>query len=512
MPKRLWIALCLFVSLTSFAQSPRESATEKSCARAREVLDAGIKAMGGLDALKAINNISREMAGVRTDEGQGLRPVRRRGDYYRNGEAPVVNHPKIKHVHDLRGQRLSDSLDDVIFGGQPLRIRNILTRDSAISIDYNLGTMEVRQLPNAAMARVNRSMRYPEILLPMARDRVETLRYLGESQYEGQKQWVISFAHQNGAQISLFFNAQTGLLTKSEILSDHPVLGDTADEIVYDDWRPVGKLTLPFRYINKVGGVMLQDLRAESITIDAKLDESLFVAPEGLAKVERTPPARKAVKLGEDVYLAPGEYNSVFVVFNDYVLALEAGSDNQTSANLIAQIKETAPGKPIRYLVSTHFHFDHISGARSFIAEGTTIVTTPDAKSVIERVAAATHARRPDALSLSPRAAVIETFKGKRVFDDGAHRVELYEFSNPHCAEMIIAWLPKEKILFEADMLDITYPGHIGEGGEDTAALLGKIQELGLAVERIVPVHGQMGTMDNLHRAVSRLKSEGMTK
>ena len=55
---------------------------------------------------------------------------------------------------------------------------------------------------------------------------------------------------------------------------------------------------------------------------------------------------------------------------------------------------------------------------------------------------------------------------------------------------MIIAWLPKEKILFEADMLDITYQDHIGQGGQDTAALLEKIQELGLAAERIVPAHG----------------------
>ena len=76
------------------------------------------------------------------------------------------------------------------------------------------------------------------------------------------------------------------------------------------------------------------------------------------------------------------------------------------------------------------------------------------------------------------------------------------EYSNPHCAEMIIAWLPKEKILFEADMLDITYPDHIGKGGEDTAALLEKIQELGLAMERIVPVHGQLGTMENMRRVV----------
>src|SRR5262245_15756834 len=170
MTKRLWIALCLFVSLTAFGQSQPDSASQKSYARAREVLEAGIKAMGGLDALRAIGNISRDMAGVRTDEGQGLRPIPHRPDYYRNGEAQVVNHPKVKHINDLRGQRLSDSLDDVILGGQPLRIRNIIDKDMAINVNYNLGTMDTRQMPNSAVARVNRSMRYPEILLPMVWD------------------------------------------------------------------------------------------------------------------------------------------------------------------------------------------------------------------------------------------------------------------------------------------------------------------------------------------------------
>jgi glyoxylase-like metal-dependent hydrolase (beta-lactamase superfamily II) len=389
----------------------------------------------------------------------------------------------------------------------PLRIRNILTKDSAVNIDYNRGTMESRAMPNAATARTSRLARYPENLLPVMWEGPETLRYLGESQYEGRKPRVISYTHSNGPQISLHFDAQTGLLTKIERLSGDPVLGDQAEELVYDDWRPIGKLTLPFRYIIKIGGVMLQDVRATSITVDAEIDESFFVAPEGLAKVERPAPAEKAVKLSEDVYLAPGDYNTLFIVFKDYVLALEAGSNSQSSANVIAKIKEAAPGKPIRYLVSTHFHFDHIGGARSFIAEGTTIVTTQDAKSVIGRAAAATYTLRPDALSRSPRAPVIETLKGKRVFDDGAHRVELYEFSNPHCAEMIIAWLPKEKILFEADMLDIPYPGHIGKGGADTVALLEKIQQLGLAVERIVPVHGRLGTIDDLRQAAIKDKA-----
>ena len=114
------------------------------------------------------------------------------------------------------------------------------------------------------------------------------------------------------------------------------------------------------------------------------------------------------------------------------------------------------------------------------------LVTAQDARSVIERAAAAIHTRKPDALSGVPRAPTIETMEGKRVFDDGVHRVELYEFSNPHCAQMIIAWLPKEKILYEADMLDITSSGYIGKGGEDIA-LLGKIQELDLDVEKSFP-------------------------
>ncbi len=516
MPRRSLLAMGLslgVLSVFAFSQTASTSLSEQSYAQARVVLEAGLKAMGGLEALKSINNISRELAGVITDEGQGLRSVPHRSDYYHNGEIPgVVTRPSIKYVHDLRGQRSSESAEDVIFGGQPVRVRGIFTKDASLNVDYILGTVVVNPLPNAATARVNRAMRYPEILLPAVWERLETLRYLGESQYAGQPQRVISFARQDGTQTALYFSAQTGLLTKSETLADHPVLGDTTDEIVYDDWRPVGKLRLPFRQINKAGGMMLADVRAASITVDGKLDESLFVAPGGLAKVEPTQPSRKVTKLSDDVYFAPGDYNSVFVVFNDYILVLEAGSDNQSSANLIAQIKETAPGKPIRYLVSTHFHFDHIGGVRSFIAEGATIVTTPDAKSVIERAAATAHTMRPDALSRNPRAPVIETLKGKRVFADGVHRVELYEFSNPHCAEMIIAWLPKEKILFEADMLDIMDPSHIGIGGDDTAGLLEQIRELGLTVERIVPVHGQLGTMDNLRQAVARLKTEGKAK
>ena len=129
-----------------------------------------------------------------------------------------------------------------------------------------------------------------------------------------------------------------------------------------------------------------------SITLNTHPPDSLFALPETYAKVEPPPGGPVVKKLADDVYALLGSYNSLFVVFNDYVLVVEAGANNRYSAASIAEIKKVVPNKPIRYLVSTHFHFDHLGGVRSYVAEGSTIVTTPSAKSVIERAVSATHA------------------------------------------------------------------------------------------------------------------------
>ena len=69
---------------------------------------------------------------------------------------------------------------------------------------------------------------------------------------------------------------------------------------------------------------------------------------------------------------------------------------------------------------------------------------------------------------------------------------------------MFVAYLPEQRLLFEADLLDILVPGKVGTGGDDTADLERKIRLLGLQVERILPVHGQIGGMQELHQALAR--------
>ena len=73
------------------------------------------------------------------------------------------------------------------------------------------------------------------------------------------------------------------------------------------------------------------------------------------------------------------------------------------------------PSKPIKYLVLSHHHSDHVGGFRDYAAEGAIIVTTAANKNFLEKVAplivaAARYRRRADALR-------IETIQNKkRVF------------------------------------------------------------------------------------------------
>jgi glyoxylase-like metal-dependent hydrolase (beta-lactamase superfamily II) len=496
------LAIVIASGLSNANAQQQKTPVEKSALQAREVVEAGIKAMGGVDELQKIADISRELSGTRSDEGQGTIPV-----WPRVAEPPVLSQVKMKSVRDIRGGRAYEEVEGTIFGGQPLHFKSAVAGPNAFGVSET--AKELRALPPPAVnnVRAARFRRHPESLLLTALNRAEALRWIGEGEFAGRKQRVISFADADGTEVSLYFDAANNLLTKAESLNDDPVLGDVAIETIYADWKPVEKVVLPFRYIDRAGGSVLQDTRVTLVTINTHPPDSLFTMPDSYAKVEPAPPAPKVKKLSDDVYALVGPYNSMFVVFKDYVLVVEAGANNRYSGAGIAEIKKLAPDKPIRYLVSTHFHFDHLSGVRSYIAEGTTIVTTPTAKSVIERIASTSHVMRPDALSRNPKTPLIETIADKRVFEDGVHQVELYRFASPHTGEMIVAYLPKEKILFEADMLDISEAGRV-VAGDDTVDLAKQIERLGLQVETIIPVHGRIGTFADLTGAVTERVSK----
>ncbi len=241
---------------------------------------------------------------------------------------------------------------------------------------------------------------------------------------------------------------------------------------------------------------------------------------DGFVQLQTVSEEPEVVALAEGVYVLenlPGGFNALFVAFADHALVVEAPESDAPSgiAELVVErVRETLPGLPIRYVVLTHHHADHASGARTFLAEGASVVTTPGNERFVERLAAAPFTLEPDALARNPRPVRIELVEGgHRVLEDATRRVELYDVGPiPHAEEMLVVYLPDERILFQSDLFNpvtpsgpepIGYddPWH-GVDVEDTKHLLAFIREKELDVERIVGSHGRVARMAELAEAI----------
>ena len=86
--------------------------------------------------------------------------------------------------------------------------------------------------------------------------------------------------------------------------------------------------------------------------------------------------------------------------------------------------------------------------------------------------------------------------------------VELYDIGpNPHANEILVAYLPKQKILFQADLLNPAANGTIPIAQDATVSFSEKLQQLGLDVEKIYGVHGRPATPQELKTSVERRRA-----
>ena len=489
-----WAMTCVFVASSLFAGTASRSYQE-----ARKVLDAGIQAMGGLDALREIKDVSREGGGTGYAQGQSLLP-----------DGPLLARAiETRTFQDFSGGRTATLLATTSAGSLPTKMRTVAT-DTGFS--HNMMTRVMTPMaPGALTASRTNMRRDPAVLLLLANERAETLRDLGEDEVDGRRHNLITFSTGDGTQVGLAFDAATGLLSRIQTLADNAVLGDALSETLLSDYRevPVGarRVQLPHRAVSMVAGEVTQDLKYGQIAVNAGPGAGLMDPPSEAETVPAAPPGSGVTltKLGEDVYFAGGgSHHSLFVVFQDHVVVVEAPLNEERSLAVLAKIAETAPGKPVRYVVPTHYHFDHSGGLRTYIAKGITIVTTPGNRAFIERLAKAPHTIRPDSLSREPRAPVIETFTGKRVFDEGTRTLELRDIGpSPHVSEAVVAYLPKQKAVFVADLFTIPVAGPFPPASPALVDFADKLQKQGLVVETIAPGHGRLGNMGDLTAALA---------
>jgi glyoxylase-like metal-dependent hydrolase (beta-lactamase superfamily II) len=174
----------------------------------------------------------------------------------------------------------------------------------------------------------------------------------------------------------------------------------------------------------------------------------------------------------------------------------------------MAEARKQIPDKPIKYVINTHHHFDHSGGLRAFAAVDATIVTHALNKPYYEKVLTAPHTLAPDTLTQSGKKLMIETLATRKVLTDGTRSIEIHLVRDcPHSDGMVMAYLPKEKLLIEGDIWDMPGPGVPAptEGPRTWANLIDNIERLKLPVERLLPVHSpDVVSVGEFYKAVGR--------
>ena len=218
--------------------------------------------------------------------------------------------------------------------------------------------------------------------------------------------------------------------------------------------------------------------------------------PDNVRNAPPPPPVMVAVeKLAEGVfYLTGGSHHSLAVEMRDHIVVVDTPQNEARAAAVLAKAKETIPNKPIRYVVTSHHHWDHLGGIRTAIDEGATIVTHQSNKSFLERVAKTPHTLGPDRLAASRRAVRIMTIGDRGQLTDGTRTIELHRLQNlEHTGDLLVVYLPKEGIIAEPDAF--TPPAQpagtlIAPAVPFAKALYDHIQRNKLNVQVIVPFHG----------------------
>jgi glyoxylase-like metal-dependent hydrolase (beta-lactamase superfamily II) len=311
--------------------------------------------------------------------------------------------------------------------------------------------------------------------------------------------------------INGYVNEQN-LIARVETWLGDNIMGDMHVLATYTGWKDFGGVMAPSTIVQTRGGWPFFEVAVTAAKANPP-DVATLVPPPAPAAAGGGQgggaPALTVTseKLGEGLYrltTGPGSYDSVIVEFKDHVMMLEAGQSEARGLAYIAEAKKLVPGKPIRYVMNTHPHSDHTGGLPALVAEGATIVTQRNNQEFLEKALNTPRTLLNDTLARTPRKARVEAVSEKKVYSDGARTVEIYHVAPvPHSNGLLIAYIPREKILFQGDF---SLPAEGQPANDHVKALVPIVERLKLDFDRYINVHTSAApqTRADLWKAVGK--------
>ncbi len=478
MKKLLAIPMAAALMLSTSMVSAEETLPLKAVNRANEVIDAALEAYGGAEAITNLNSVIRKAQFTTWATNQSRSPG---PPWDENGQwnLSAIDFENQTFVSKNKGSG----------GGFDFDGSQVIKADEGWQVSYRAGTVTPIAQPDFDTTSGPFIRVTAPLLVKQLQNRRQTSHWLGEVEFEGRPHDVITLVMEVGPALSLYFDKETHLLSRSERVL--PPFGQV--DYRFSNYQKVDGI--PFSntfklYVNDQPNVFID---IQSTQVNPSLDK-YAVVPADLQMLEAAPPPPTDVEVQEvkeGVFLVgSGNTYAMFVEMADHVVAVggTAGIPERIEA-----LREIVKDKPIKFGVMTHHHNDHVLGVPAYQGEDAVVLTVKEHEAVMR--AAATDA---DTLKL-------QFVEDKYVFDDGDRKLEIVDIGpTPHSKHLLVAWLPEEGILFEADHFPNPTNGQMAPAQPVTQSLAEAIDQRNMDVKIIVGAHSpRIASMDDLRKSLA---------
>jgi cyclase len=218
-----------------------------------------------------------------------------------------------------------------------------------------------------------------------------------------------------------------------------------------------------------------------------------------------------------------GQCNNIIIEMKDYLIVVDA--NYPSGAQAMIETTQRISNKPVKYVILTHHHGDHVYGSSLWTKHGAITVAHAGVAEEMQRFEPARWQsaikQRPDVAAL--RLAVPEppqqTFdRSPYVIKDGGREVRIYHFGWAHTRGDAFVYLPKEKVLCTGDAVvngPYNFTGDADIGNWPKAIRQAQI----LGAVHVLPGHGPAGGpevmegqarfLNELHKEVDSLIRQG---
>jgi glyoxylase-like metal-dependent hydrolase (beta-lactamase superfamily II) len=196
-------------------------------------------------------------------------------------------------------------------------------------------------------------------------------------------------------------------------------------------------------------------------------------------------PDNEVTKLRDDVFLFRHLFHqSIFIITPKGVIVTDPIASD-AAAWLNAEIKKLTD-QPVRYVIYSHHHNDHITGGDVFA--DTALFLSHEA------------ARREILKDSDPHIPVPDlTFTDRLFIDLGGKRVELIYTGKNHSDNSVVVLLPQDKLLFAVDFIPVetvAYRTMRSDYPDEWIESLKRVEALDF--ETLVPGHGKIGKKEHV--------------